>query len=146
MGPVDYKIDMTDKRKRYWVFHVNMLREWHSPKEEVSFLAEVDKGEDEEDLPSIEVESGECGWKNVGRGEHLNQTQQSQLESLLDEYSTLCSDQPGHTTCIEHKIDTGTAPPIRQGQHHRFDSDHIECLGPRRLSSRQSWKGCWVLA
>ena len=30
-GPVDYKVDMKGKWKRHRVFHVNMLRAWHSP-------------------------------------------------------------------------------------------------------------------
>ena len=29
VGAVNYEVDMSDKRKRYRTFHINMLKEWH---------------------------------------------------------------------------------------------------------------------
>ena len=48
MGPVNYEVDMTDKRKKIRLFHVNMLRKWHPPVSEVVLVATSEDGEEED--------------------------------------------------------------------------------------------------
>ena len=31
IGKLNYEVDMCDKQKRKWIFHVNMLEQWHRP-------------------------------------------------------------------------------------------------------------------
>ena len=50
VGKVNYVIDMHDRRKRKKVFHINMLREFHSsPSSTACWTEEQDRGADEQD-------------------------------------------------------------------------------------------------
>ena len=49
VGEVDYEVYMPDKRKRKAVFHINMLKKWHSPEATCFWMAE-DEGSDEEEF------------------------------------------------------------------------------------------------
>ena len=48
VGKVNYVVDMADRRKRKCIFHVNMLKQWHTPTHTNYLVEEV---EDEEDVP-----------------------------------------------------------------------------------------------
>ena len=78
VGRVNYLIDMRGRRKRKRIFHVNMLRKWHTPAS-VSYLCDEIPDESEE-IPD---------WKDddVGEmivGDQLTKEQKSQLgESVM---------------------------------------------------------------
>ena len=42
---VNYQIDMHDRKKRKRIFHVNMLRPWHTPQEDTAYCSN-DVGEE----------------------------------------------------------------------------------------------------
>ena len=46
-------------------------------------------------------------------GKQLDKKQLLQLQRVLAEYSQVLQNQPGHTSLAEHKIETGTAHPVR---------------------------------
>ena len=109
-GPVDYEIDMKGKSKRYRVFHVNMLREWHSPDQVTceAFEAIVER----DDIPQCPVNSS--GQSQVIVDEQLSAGQRNQLDDVVTRYSAVFCDEPGHTDIVEHQIDTGSTRPVRQ--------------------------------
>ena len=114
VGKVNYVIDMHDRRKRKRVFHINMLREFHSsPSSTAYWTEEQDRGADEQD--DIPVWNGveEDADAEVQMGEKLNEVQRQELRALLNEFRTLFSNKPGRTGLVEHCIETGTARPIR---------------------------------
>lgn len=56
-------------------------------------------------------------------GDHLSVEQQQTLRQLVEELRDVFDDEPGRTTLAEHRIDTGTARPIRQ-QPYRLPYAH----------------------
>lgn len=45
---------------------------------------------------------------------HLLDTQRMELVELIKGFSSICGDAPSRTPLIEHIIDVGETPPIRQ--------------------------------
>ena len=114
ISSVNYEIRMTDSRKKKRVFHVNMLREWHSPSA-ASFLAEEVIGE-----PPIQADDVVL-WDGTGGDEsekplissRLKSTQRVELNELLQEFDDVLSSRPGKTQLAECCVNTGRASPIR---------------------------------
>ena len=46
MGKVNYEIDLYDRRKWRRIFHVNMLKKWHTPVASASFNTDIAEAED----------------------------------------------------------------------------------------------------
>ena len=46
-------------------------------------------------------------------GDQLSDSQQKQLQELLQVFSDVMKSEPGHTMLAEHRIETGVARPIR---------------------------------
>ena len=110
--PVNYEVDMKGKWKRYRVLHVNMLMAWHSPagKNTMDVLEAI--VQDEEDLP--EIPTSDRGPTHIIADEYLSAKQRSKLKNILDRYSAVFSNLPGHTSVVEHRPDTGSARQVKQ--------------------------------
>lgn len=96
---VNYVINMHDRRKCKRIFHINMLREFHSSSSPVSTStacwaedqARVADGQDE--IP-VWSEVGEDANSEVKMGEQLNDVQRQELHTLLNEFRPLFSNKP----------------------------------------------------
>ena len=79
---------------------MNMLRAWHSPTG--TNIMDVLKAivEDEEDLP--ETPTSDRGPTHIVVDKHLSAKQRSKLKDILDRYSAVFSDLPGHASVVEH--------------------------------------------
>ena len=114
VGDVTYEIEVSDGRKKKRIFHINMLKKWHSPSA-VSFLAQEvtdktpDEGEDDV-LPWYET-NGDNDNPLINPG--LDTPQRAELDELLTEYQDVLDSRPGRTQVTECRIRTGKAPPIR---------------------------------
>ena len=114
VGDVNYEVKLTDGRRRNRIFHVNMLREWHSPSA-ASFLAEEVLGEGPDDPDDVVLWDG----SGAADGEHpvicsnLSPAQRTELGRILQEFADVQSSRPGRTQITECCIRTGTASPIR---------------------------------
>ena len=93
VGKVNFLIRMHDRRKKLRVFHVNMLREWHS-QASTNYLMQEIAEEADEDIPSWN--DGKGGKPVVG--EHLTGDQRAELKELLAECGDVFGSQPGETT------------------------------------------------
>ena len=107
IGRVDYEVQMTDRRKQQRIFHVNMLKKWHTPSA-VSFFAE----EVHVDVDDVMT------WKDQGEdtpllNKSLTSIQTQQMEELLRSFTDVLRSDPGRTTLTEYRIDTGSAAPVR---------------------------------
>ena len=111
VGTVTYQIDMFDTRKRRRIFHVNMLRKWHTPNA-TSFLAEDDDAMDIENEEVVMWRGDEVEDQPVVSKE-LDTEKHAELQILLGEFSDVLRSTPGRTSMAEHNIETGTANPIR---------------------------------
>ena len=103
--PVTYEIDMSDKKKRQRIFHVNMLKGWNTP---TTMCLSAEEMEDGEEIPLWKEESEEPKIN-----EKLTQKQKKELDALRTEFGDVMSDLPGKTEMVEHRIETGDAKPVR---------------------------------
>lgn len=101
---VTYEVDMTDRKKRKRIVHVNSLKQWNSP---VPAVLHVSDWSEAEPLTWNEVPTEETCPS------HLTTAQQKDLAKLKEEFADVISDIPGKTELVEHRIETGDANPIR---------------------------------
>ena len=105
VGRVNYLVETQSKRKPQRIYHVNMLKKWHTPTS-TSYLALTK--DDEEEIPT---------WCGAG-GEKpaigdISSEKKVELEGLLQEFHTVMQEKPGSTNITSHRIITGDAHPIR---------------------------------
>ena len=98
--------DMNDKRKRYCVFDINMIKKWHIQPEtafSVKDLHEVDGQEDEVQVWNcMETESEDMPKINGD----LTHKQCQENQALLEESPDVLSAKPGRTAPTKHTIVT----------------------------------------
>ena len=113
VGKVNYEVDMSDRRKRRRIFHINLLRKWHTPVG-VSYWAEEDKGADwEEDVLVYDSGASGAGGELPIISDSLDSRQERELQEVLDSFADVLCNEPGRTTLAEHGIETGEARPVR---------------------------------
>ena len=112
MGKVTYMVDMYDHRKRKRVFHVNMLKEFQVHRTTESSYFVDTSGQDDGDEDILFWSDGAPEDQPL-IGKQLDKKQLLQLQQVLAEYSQVLQNQPGHTSLAEHKIETGTARPVK---------------------------------
>ena len=115
MGPVDYEIEMGDKRKKRKIFHINLLKKFVRRVSEVLVCVGIkDVGGDEEgqdkDVTWTLDSSGEV---EDYMDEGLSSEQKGELAGDLAEYKGVLKDRPGQTTQAEHDIDIGEGVRLR---------------------------------
>ena len=89
IGEVDNLINMHDRRNKRRVFHVNMLKQFHSPTAVHSNLLVDETGQTsvESELLDEEIPSWNSQHNgNPKTGEQLSESQQSNLQNLLTEF------------------------------------------------------------
>ena len=115
ISPVDYKINMHDKRKKHVVFHVNMLRPYHERDDNpvLCVVLQNDENENNEDFDYRPM-AGEQSWRDVHIADHLSENQKTQMKDVLCEFSDVFTDVPGKTTVIQHEVHLTSDIPVRQ--------------------------------
>ena len=111
VSPVSYCIDMHDKRKRQRQFHVNMLKEWHTPAAARLEVAMTDPQQSDCDDINFATVASDAGHAEIGK--QLTPQQRDELDQLLTELDHVFSVHPGRTEAAEHSIETGDVPPFR---------------------------------
>ena len=129
-GDVNYLVDMHDKKKRFRIFHINMLKEYQVRHEEGA-VCFGEEGEVEKEIPAWD----EAVPGRVKFGVQLNAEQRAELETLLQKYADAFSDTPGKTHLVEHYIETEQTrsvkvPPYRIPHAYRklFEGELQEML------------------
>ena len=112
LSDVNYEVDMADRVKRKRTFHINALKEWHSPVTAALLVQEELEVGDElqswkADVSPVEAESTA----------HLTEEQRQELDQLLFEFQDVLNDVPGRTELTIHVINTGSARPVRLPQY-----------------------------
>ena len=114
VGKLNYVLETPNRRKKQSVCHVNMLKLFHRREPTpVSLLNTSDE-------PSVDLRS-EWPMDNskalsnlpsiLG---HLPDDDIDGLSGLILKYPEIFKDTPGRTSLIEHEVDVGDSPPIRQ--------------------------------
>ena len=97
IGAVNYEIETVGKRRSTKIYHVNMLRKWHTPHgtsffEEVDLEYDTDDGETIPELPRLNENGGK-----VKISSKLSEKQKEEMELLLEELNDVSQDKPGRT-------------------------------------------------
>ncbi|GFV36297.1 retrovirus-related Pol polyprotein from transposon 17.6 [Trichonephila clavipes] len=109
-----------------------MLKPYHQRKENINLLCiNPLKHDEEEDIPSLELENERSGWSKIISDVQLNsklsQIQRGQLKELLYEYSNLFSNITGCTDLAEHDIELKSERAI-VAKPYRMSPRQIEIL------------------
>ena len=112
-GEVNYVVDMGDRRKRLRTFHVNMLRQWYEHKSLTLYTEEVTTQDDSDDI--IWWGDGESLPPEVNS--QLSVEQKQKMDHLIEENKDVFNTRPGMTRLTEHRLETGTAKPVRQAPY-----------------------------
>ena len=137
IGVTDYLVRTPDRRKKYQLCHINMLKPYHrresspTPATVVRTAAVVTPVEDGD----VECEFWDCRWMENGEAEatlraklsHLPHNQSSQLMSLLSSCPEVFSNIPGRTSWAEHDVCVGDAAPIKSPPY-RVSPRHADAL------------------
>ena len=115
VGKVNYEVDISDRRKR--IFHINLLRKWHTPVG-VSYWSEEDEGMDlEEDVVVYDSGAGGTGGEQPVISDRLDGQQKRELQEVLDSLADVLCNEPGRTILAEHRIETKEARPVRMSPY-----------------------------
>ncbi|GFY35464.1 retrovirus-related Pol polyprotein from transposon 412 [Trichonephila clavipes] len=126
LSETNYVVKFPEKDKTH-VYHVNMLKPYHQREENINLLCiNPVKHDEEEDMPSLDLENEMSGWSkiisDVLLNSKLSHIERGQLKELLYEYSNF-SNIPGCTYLAEHDIE--------------LESERAIVAKPYRMSPRQ---------
>lgn len=127
IGHLDYIISTPDRRKKKRLCHINMMKPYYTPndlgngknKPQVVERAVVNSysqpsADRKESEPVIQLGSSEILENLDGYLSHLGPKERADVSSLLCSSKSIFSDVPSETNVLEHDIDVGCAPPIKQ--------------------------------
>ena len=140
IGKVNYEVVMPNRRKRQQLFHINMLRQWHSPTATSCWAAEVtdiDEGDGADVVAFLEPDA--AGSPKIG--EHLSPAQATELKALWQHFASILDENPGRTTMVEHRIPTEHAHPIRLSPYripHAYRWDELQSMEQAGIIERSS--------
>ena len=130
--PVDYEVE-TPRRYGTKVYHVNLMKKWHSTHSESRgvclALCPNTNDDAEEDSPILDLcgegdlypEVSENVMVNLDAvASDLSEGQRQQLRDLMEETPNVFQSKPGRTTIVQHVIHVGDAAPIRQRPYTEF--------------------------
>ena len=114
VSPVNYEVEMADRRRKNRIFHLNMLRQWHPPCA-LSLLAEEVTAEPNGDIDDDVIlwDSRKEPTEAPSINEELSTNEKEQLEGLLQEFGDVLRNEPGRTYVTECCIRTRSLHPIR---------------------------------
>ncbi|XP_075777530.1 uncharacterized protein LOC142827202 [Pelodiscus sinensis] len=116
VGPVNYEIKLSGKRKDKQIYHVNLLKKWNARE---GMLITLQPPE-----PELGPWGGDLKAEGTAHiGAELTEEQQKELNSLLRDFDQVLTTQPGKTPLMSHHIATTPGKKIR---------DHIRPL-PRKM-------------
>ncbi|KAL1282699.1 hypothetical protein QQF64_001502 [Cirrhinus molitorella] len=95
IGPVNYHLRQTGRRRETQLYHVNLLKKWVGTRDQLAALAISD--------PVV-----------VDINPELAAGQKTELQHLVGQFSDVFSTRPGQTNVIEHEIRTPPGVIVRQ--------------------------------
>ena len=128
VGPYTVVRKVTPRGHGTKVYHVNLMKKWHSAQSEsrgvcLALCPNTVDDDAEEETPVLDL----CGegdlypevFENVtvnmeAVAPDLSEGQRQQLRYLIEETPSVFQSKPGRTTIVQHSIHVGDAAPIRQ--------------------------------
>ena len=129
VGEVDYVLDTPDRRKKKRLCHVNMLKQYVARESNGTpkpVLCSMEENVERSDQPTEEFNNPDACIKfsnsdvleDIERKvSHLSVDQKTEIVSVIFGNLQLFSDVPGRTDLVEHDIDTGDNPSLKQNPY-----------------------------
>ena len=121
VNKMDYRVKVGNKVK---VYHINLLKKYEERQNVISASVTIIESEqdndgavDDENLLDLADLKGKETFKDVLISEELSDSQRSQVQELLEEFSEIFTEVPGDTNLEEHKIELTSKDPIRVRQY-----------------------------
>ena len=114
---VDYEVETPGRRKTRRIYHVNLLKKWHTPPNSSSLLVilqEPPQGEEEGEEGELESYLLPADDQQLVTVSSLTTSQQQELQQLLQEFPDVAGDKLARTTAVQHEIDVEGSAPIWQ--------------------------------
>ena len=107
VNAVNNEVEMADRRKRKYIFHIKMLRQWYRPYA-LSLLTEETTGGVDGDIDEDVVlwDSGRGTTDIPTINKDLTADQQVDICQLLLEFQDVLPNKPGRTNSTEYRIRT----------------------------------------
>lgn len=114
-GDLTYKVRHSDKRNQVMLIHVNRLKKFQGPRPialtNVSISSE--RGDDCSGDPTNLIFNNSSSVNAVEELSHLQMAQREEVQSLVDEFSSLFGEVPTQTDAICHDVELTDYTPIR---------------------------------
>lgn len=135
LSDTNYVVRTPDRQRKIRVCHVNMLKLYVSREEEleskssgitpvasVEIVSDSDVDEDRLSLHNTLISGGRLNNSKILESLsshliHLSDPQQTDIIKLINSFLGLFSDVPTRTQVLEHDIDVGDHPPIKQSAY-----------------------------
>ena len=134
VSEVDYVIDTPDQRKSQRLCHINMLKAYQQPSEEMTNEANdpvtssqvlcstvlKERDSSSQDTESVVGRSPKLRNSDILKKfqteklNHLDPTKQGEMMQLVFQFVRLFPDTPSRTDQVLHDVDVGSATPIKQ--------------------------------
>ena len=121
--PVDYEVEMSGRRKEKRVYHINLLKQWHTsapvetPAALLAVLPDQSETQPEEGEEAVEnlfpLSAGSMQVPDLTTSS-LTEVQRAELQVVFQEFPEVFRLVPGRTSITEHSIYVGDSTPIRQ--------------------------------
>lgn len=103
LSPTSYRIAVPNRRSHVMVVHINRLKLWKTPTANLFRVVVAKESEGcEESVGKVKMGSPQ-----------MSKTQQKELNTLLEGFKDVITQDLGKVTAVSHPIDTGQAPSIR---------------------------------
>ena len=108
ISPVTYRVDMPEHHKRNRAVHITALKRWHPPVADVHCL--LAEQIDSSDIPDYRPDPDQSFPELP---QHLSNEQRDFFKQVWIDFPMVTSTSPGRMQAAIHRINTGTALPIR---------------------------------
>ena len=118
VNETNYVINTPDRRKKQWVCHINMLKQYFGRYVKPTLVTQkVSLWEEEkevtQDLSWPGSNSEVLGNLNQ-KLKHLDPVQRKELSDLILSFPSIFKDSPGRTNLLYHDVEVGNNKPIKQ--------------------------------
>ena len=118
VNETNYVINTPDRRKKQWVCHINMLKQYFGRDVKPTLVTQkVSSWEEEKEVTqdlSWPGSNSEVLGNLDQKLKHLDPVQRKELSDLILSFPSIFKDSPGRTNLLYHDVEVGDNKPIKQ--------------------------------
>ena len=118
VNETNYVINTPDRRKKQWVCHINMLKQYFGRDVKPTLVTQkVSSWEEEKEVTqdlSWPGSNSEVLGNLDKKLKHLDPVQRKELSDIILSFPSIFKDSPGRTNLLYHDVEVGDNKPIKQ--------------------------------